>query len=208
MHSNRPVQPPRCRINASSSVHPPRRGWSVPPDRWSHPCAGSRRLGRPAANSSRAPGDLGERHVHPQEAGLDGAWHQCLELWGRSEDVFRSVHLLHDIEPRPGILQPLVQAVSIVWKLPALRNTTASHKRTAGGHGAPGRRAGRDIPDRCLRLGSTKWVPRGDQPNCRTDQGTTANRDRFAQVPTPFEESPHFSQLVSGNVRMCQCLTR
>jgi hypothetical protein len=101
MHSNRPVQPPGCRINASSSVHLPRRGWSVRPDRWPHPCAGSRRLGRPAANSSRAPGDLGGRHVHPQEAGLDGAWHQCLELWGRSEDVFRSVHLLHDIEPRP-----------------------------------------------------------------------------------------------------------
>ena len=123
MHSNRPAQPPGCRINASSSVHPPSRGWSVP-TRWPDPCAESRRSGRPAANTLRAPRDPVARHVHPQEAGLDGAWHQCLELWGRSEDMFRSVHLLHDIEPRPGILQPLVQAVSIVWKRPALRNTT------------------------------------------------------------------------------------
>jgi hypothetical protein len=185
MHSNRPAQPPGCRINASSSVHPPRRGWSVRPDRWSHPCAGSRRLGRPAANSSRAPGDLGGRHVHPQEAGLDGAWHQCLELWGQSEDVFRSVHLLHDIEPRPGILQPLVQAVSIVWKRPALRNTTGVPRE---GHGAPGRRAGRDPTGVCgpgARSGYRAVISRTAGPSRARRPIVT----ECADLSNPFEES-------------------
>jgi hypothetical protein len=206
MHSNRPVQPPGCRINASSSVHPPRRGWSVPPDGWSHPCAGSRRLGRPAANSSRAPGDLGERHVHPQEAGLDGAWHQCLELWGRSEDVFRSVHLLHDIEPRPG--DPAAARASRIHCVEttsiAQHNGVPQADRERSWCARPPSRPRHPRPP----LGSTKWVQRGDQPKDSTEQGATANRDRFEQAPTPFEESPHFSQPVSGNVRMCQCLTR
>jgi hypothetical protein len=49
---------------------------------------------------------------------------------GRSEDVFKSVHLFVLCTTPRGIRQPLVQPVSIVWKRPALRNTAASHKRT------------------------------------------------------------------------------
>jgi hypothetical protein len=125
-------------------------------------------------------------------------------------DVFRSVHLLHDIEPRPG--DPAAARASRIHCVEttgiAQHDGVPQANRERSRCARPPSRPRHPHPvsaARKARSGYSAVISRTAGRSARA----TANRDRVRACIDSIRGVAHRnSQLVSGNVRTCQSLTR